>query len=229
MNPVIPSIALSALFAAALVTTSAAGQPLTWQEHSLERLSFVAPADEPWTMETGPGEISFNKVELEGGVRQHNRYLRVMSNTFDEKRAAWSAQRIANDFRELEEEGMREMGVKTGMYRFRSLARGEETRSGRTLYTLKMVMRGGRSQGWALQRQELYLLFPRDHPAKRDFYMILIGDFCLPERCKEPDLSVAELLPMLDQLKLRDEPEGTEETKAATPSAQQPEDSAVSP
>lgn len=223
------SFAGAALVAAAAAAHAPAQEPFSWQEHTSERLSFLAPTGAGWTLEAEPGALSFGKTELTsaGSPRRHQ-YLRVIPNRFDAERAAWGERKIADDFRDLEERGMREMGVETGMYRLLSLVRGEETRSGRTLFTMKMVMRGGRSQGWALQRQELYLLFPRDYAATREFYILLLGDFCIPKRCKESDLSVAEMSPVLDQLKLRDvaaDAELLEPTPAPSSPEESPRDS----
>jgi hypothetical protein len=199
-----------ALLASAFIISSATFEAFAevefrWHDQTVGRLDFRAPSGANWTREAQGSGFQYNGVERNWlGEPKRMLYLTVLRNSYPGELADWTEQEIADDFRDSEEMGMQAMGVQTGMYSFMSLLRGNEKRSGRTLYTMNMVMRGGRGVGWRLHRQELYLLFPLDHARTREFYVILIGNFCIRKKCTESDLSVANLLPMLDQLKLRD-------------------------
>ena len=152
-----------------------------------------------------PAGTSFSHIETTfWGGPKNILYLRVLRNTFGDAFLGWTEEEIADDFRDSEEEGMQLMGVHTGMYSFISLDRGQERRSGRTLHSMKMTTRGGRGVEWRLHRQELYLLFPTDFSETKEFYMFLIGHFCFPKSCKQADLSIDSLLPVLDRFRLKD-------------------------
>lgn len=196
------SVVLAVFWVATAAWTGAA-LSFEWRRDSVGRLHFDAPSGPDWSVERRQSSVEFIKAERSflGGPKRL-RYVRVIRNSFPESLDGWTEQEIADDFRDSEEMGMQLMGVQTGMYEFISLRRGEEPRSGFTLHTMKMVMRGGVRTEWALHRLELYLLFPSDFASTREFYNFLLSDFCVPKSCKTKNLSVEELKPVLDRLEV---------------------------
>jgi len=89
-----------------------------------------------------------------------------------------------DDFRNSEERGMQEEGVKKGLYELRNVKKGMETVGDRKLYTMHyettMTLPGGVwEHGLAARRAQqvvLYLYFPPDFQARHIFYGFLISE-----------------------------------------------------
>jgi hypothetical protein len=83
----------------------------------------------------------------------------------------------ANRFRDTEEQGLVEQGVKAGLYRLSDVHRDVVTLDGRRYYLLRYRTVIPRSGFDLIGESVLYVHFPADFGERRILYVFHIGDF----------------------------------------------------
>ena len=162
-------------------------------------LQFETSSD--WQIEEDQSEINLTRIIDARSKPKSVEYIQIRRVPFTGF-SGWTAEQIAADYRLGEVNNMQEQGIKTGQYNFLDLEMGKEAHSGQTLYFMKNIKTFPKGANVALERQELYLLFPSDFSSKQRFFLVLLGIVCIPKNCTQNDLSLTNILSVIDSLAL---------------------------
>ncbi len=128
--------------------------------------SFEKPAERGWRVQRKIKQME--TTVLTKRVKPFTFQIKVMVvPILDESRQSWTAAKVADDYRAIEERMMIEQGVERGLYELRDLTKGETVVGDKTFYTMDYVIDDRKG----LQQASLCLLFPR--PEDNEHFILL--------------------------------------------------------
>lgn len=131
--------------------------------------SIMVPPDQGWHLLRPDEGYEVAVVTQEFGPPMSAKLqMRFIKNDIvDESRRSWSAQQVADEYRNLEKQIMIEQGGNKGQYKLCDVVMGEETVGGKKFYTMKYTTLADTLK----QTASLYLYFPRE--VKNPYFMVI--------------------------------------------------------
>jgi hypothetical protein len=149
------------------------GVTITKNNNNIEKplYSISIPPDQGWQMykdDNNPDGVFFVKILDSASYYA----MRFGTNWIaDESMKTWTAEQIADEYRNYEKQDMINRGVNTGKYELKDVVFGSEVIEGKKFYTMNYVTLHDES----VENASLYIYFPRDKNIS-DFVIALYSE-----------------------------------------------------